>query len=305
MPRLLRQNGRPDAPTAVVAGSFDGIHRGHRFLIDRTVESATQRGLQSLLITFDPHPLEVLRPQAAPRLLTTCHEKLHLLRQTSLDYLYFKKFDRDFASLTARQYLEWLRDTFAMRLLVVGYDHRFGSDRLSDHETLRRLGEKLGFDVLFVPPFRLDGRTVSSSLIRELVAGGRMRQANRFLGYPYLLFGRVVRGSRFGRKIGFPTANIRPESARKLLPPSGVYYVQVLLDGRWQKAVMNIGVRPTVEGTYRQIEVHIPDFEGDLYGRMLKTRILDFLRPERKFDSIEALRAQIALDVETVRRHEA
>ncbi|NPA46148.1 MAG: bifunctional riboflavin kinase/FAD synthetase [Chlorobi bacterium] len=286
--------------TAVTAGSFDGIHRGHRYLIDLTRDAALRHRLKSLIITFDPHPALVLRPQEAPPLLTVRPEKEFLLKRTGADYIYFQKFDKDFARLTAEAYLHYLYERFGMRLLVLGYDHRFGSDRLGDYEKIKEIGRRKGFEVIRAKAYRYKGKMVSSSLIRQYISNAKIRRANELLGYDYMLWGQVVHGSRFGRKIGFPTANLRPLSPHKLIPPPGVYDVRTEIEGKMRKAVMNIGMRPTLDGKHRQIEVHIPGFSGDLYGKCLHVNMIDFLRPEKKFASVEELKNQILRDIRTV-----
>ena len=305
MPRFIRHPKEIEGETAIVAGSFDGIHLGHRYLIDRTVQVADTHGLLSLLITFDPHPAHILLPpEKRPPLLTTRSEKKFLLQSTPLDDVYFHPFDPSFAAMSGREYLRYLKNRFGMACLILGYDHKFGSDRLGDVALIRKIGEAYGFRVMQAGVYEWEGIKVSSSVIRHLIREGAIRRANRLLGYHYLLSGTVVHGSRFGRRIGFPTANIQPENPMKLIPPPGVYYVKTLVENQWHKAVMNIGNRPTVDGGRRQIEIHIPGFEGNLYGKHLYSGIIDYLRPEIKFENIENLRRQIASDIEQIKQRE-
>ena len=301
MTQILTGTQRPEGPVAVTVGSFDGVHTGHRFLFDLLETEARARGLESLVFTFDPHPLQVIGPEQAPPLLTTRTEKEFLLKQTAVDYVYFQTFDKAFAALTGKDFLQWLSKEFGMKFLLLGHDHRFGSDRMSSRDEIRALGQKLGFDVGTAGVMEIDGQAVNSTRIRRLLSEGQIRAANRLLGYNYLLSGTVVHGSRFGRRIGYPTANIRPEDAAKLIPPDGVYAVRSLIEGRWTAGVMNIGTRPTVDGRQHQIEIHFPDYQGDLYDRFLFTQVVDFIRPEQKFDGPEKLARQIKRDIERMR----
>ncbi len=301
MTHILTGNQRPEGPTAVTVGSFDGVHLGHRFLFDRLTQQARQQNLKSLVFTFDPHPLQVLRPEQPLKLLTTRREKEFLLAGLDLDYTYFQHFDKPFAALNGADFLRMLTRDFGMKYLLTGHDHRFGSDGMRRLDEIRHLGEQMGFKVQTADVFESEGKPVNSTRIRGLLSEGQIRAANRLLGYDYLLSGTVVHGSRFGRRIGFPTANIQPENDAKLIPPDGVYAVQSYIDGRLTSGVMNIGTRPTVNGKHRQIEIHFPGFEDDLYGRFLLTHTVDFIRAEQKFNSPEALARQIDRDIAQMR----
>ena len=279
-------------------GFFDGVHRGHQFLFARLRETAQQRGLEPLVVTFRQHPRQVLQSDYVPRLLTTFDERMSLLR-SSLNVLAF-----DFAEikdLTAEQFMLRLRDEYDVRALLMGYDHRFGSDRLRHPQDYKRIGERIGLEVLPVREF-VDGEWhISSTEIRQALQKGNMVVANELLGYPYSLTGVVVEGNRLGRTIGFPTANIRPDDPNKIIPKSGVYGGVVKIDDpafpENQEAVINIGTNPTVGNTEQTIEVHIPGMKADLYGQRMTVSFDFFIRDEQKFDSLLTLRRQILDDL--------
>ncbi len=285
--------------SAMAVGSFDGMHRGHQYLISTLSRHARQKGLHSVLFTFHPHPAYVLRPESAPSLLTTLSEKKFLLRRTSLDKAVIYPFSESFAAMPAKSFLKFLKSRFGLRLLLVGYDHVFGSDRISDPELLKALSDELGIETVFGDCYQHKGVIVSSTKIRKLLIEGQIERANALLGYDYMMEGEVVHGSKFGRKIGFPTANLALPDPHKLVPLEGVYVVGVEMPGKKKyNGVLNIGQKPTInrEKT-KHIEVHILNFEGDLYGEKLRIRFLKRLRAEQKFSSIEALRKQIEEDI--------
>ncbi|NPA43321.1 MAG: bifunctional riboflavin kinase/FAD synthetase [Chlorobi bacterium] len=292
----------PPGPKVISVGAFDGIHRGHRFVIERMAEERARTGFASLLFTFDPHPRQVFRGKRQFKLLTVKPEKIQLLAPMPLDYVVFHPFDRDFAAMTGADFLRYLKEKYGLKILLLGYDHVFGSDRLADDDRIREIASALDVDVKRLPPVIIDDKPVSSTLIKQYLGEGRLEDANRLLGYPYLIKGKVVHGSRFGRRIGFPTANIRPVSEDKFIPAPGVYAVEAEWDGQPYPGVMNIGVRPTVDGTRLQLEVHLLDFEGDLYGQILDVYLRAYLRPELTFDSVDDLRVQIGRDIEQARR---
>ncbi len=289
--------------SAIVVGSFDGIHLGHRYLIKKLSVLAGQYGLNSVLFTFDPHPSYVLYPGKASELLTVRQEKEYLLSGMPLDKVVFYPFNKDFARMRAEDFLIYLKEKFGLRLLLVGYDHVFGSDRLEDKEKLKQLASRLGIALFFGEAVEWKGQRVSSSKIRSLLKEGKTGEANGMLGAPYLMVGKVVHGSQFGRKIGFPTANLSLPDPRKLVPLEGVYAVMVKTKGRDMKGVLNIGKKPTVSSDMRlHIEVHILDFEGDLYGEQIRVRFHSRLRDEQKFSSVETLKRQIEKDIKAALR---
>jgi riboflavin kinase/FMN adenylyltransferase len=286
--------------TVLTVGTFDGVHRGHLDVLARLVARARWLGRPSLLVTFEPHPLEVLNPAAAPLLLTTRDEKLALLGETGLDYVAILPFTSTLASQSAEQFVDHvLRDRFRMTELLIGHDHGFGRGREGDVDTLRVLGAERGFAVEVVPPVETEsGEAVSSSRIRRAIAAGDLATAAANLGRDYGVRGRVVPGDTRGRALGFPTINVLPppETPRKLLPPDGVYAVDVSTPRGRFGGMMNLGGRPTFGDERRTIEAHLFDATGDFYGDLVHVGFVCRLRDTMKFDGVDALRAQLAID---------
>jgi riboflavin kinase / FMN adenylyltransferase len=290
LPRL------PNGSTVTV-GSFDGVHLGHQAVLEEIDRRARAAGRASVLVTFDPHPLEVVNPDAAPPLLTTGPERLEILAQSPLDYVLILRFDRHLAGLSPESFVrDILLERCAVRELVIGHDHGFGRGRSGDVETLRRLGAREGFDVDVVPPVDFGGQHVSSSRIRRAVAGGDLLTARAMLGRPYGVVGRVGQGERRGRLLGVPTINLTDLSPRKLLPPDGVYAVMVEWRGGRVGGMMNQGTRPTFEDGRRSLEVHLFGFAGDLYGEWVRVEWVKRLRDIERFDSVEQLQQQLERD---------
>lgn len=275
-------------------GTFDGLHRGHDMVIRTLVEESEKRGLLPLVLTLDRHPLETVAPERAPRLIISHEEKTAVLRRRKIG-VETVEFTPETASLTARQWLEILRDSYGVGLLVVGHDNTFGCDgRGMSPADYAEAARELGIEVVVAPVE--DG--ISSSTIRRLLAEGDVEEASRMLGRRYGIRGEVVAGNALGRKIGFPTANVKP-GFKALLPKDGVYSAEAILpDGSRRLAVVNIGTRPTVtDSGHRTIEAHIPGFQGELYGEILQLDFLRRLRGERKFDSIDSLVDRIRRDI--------
>jgi riboflavin kinase / FMN adenylyltransferase len=295
---------RPAAPlprlaqgATVTVGSFDGVHLGHQAVLREIDRRARAAGRASVLVTFDPHPLEVVNPGAAPPLLTTGPERLEILAQSPLDYVLLLRFDRHLADLTPEGFVrEVLLDRCGVRELVIGHDHGFGRGRSGDVDTLRRLGASYGFGVDVVDPVDLGGQHVSSSRIRRAVAGGDLATAAAMLGRPYGVVGRVGQGERRGRLLGVPTINLNELSPRKLLPPDGVYAVEVEWRGGRAGGMMNQGPRPTFQDGRRILEAHLFGFEGDLYGEWVRVEWVERLRDIQRFDSVEHLKKQLQHD---------
>ncbi len=282
--------------TTVTVGTFDGVHPGHRAVLEEIVQRARRTGRKSLLVTFEPHPLRVVNPAAAPPLLTTAAERREVLAQTELDYVVFLRFDKALAALTPDAFVrDVLRRRFAMQELVIGYDHGFGKGRSGDVETLKTLGAEDGFAVDVVGPVELDGVAVSSTQIRQAVEGGDLMLAARLLGRPYSASGRVVSGAGRGRTIGIPTANVEL-SPEKLLPPDGVYAAWVETPAGRFGAMLNQGARPTFDEQARTMEAHLFGFSGNLYGQWVRVEWLECLRETRKFASPAELMAQLEED---------
>lgn len=280
-------------------GFFDGVHRGHRFLIDRVIEEAQRSGMSSVVITFDRHPREVLQTDYQPDLLSTLDEKLLLLSKTHVDNTVVLHFDASLAALTAHDFMrDVLQGQLKVRKLIIGYDNRFGHNRSEGFDDYVRYGKELGIEVIRADAFLPDDVRVSSSVIRICLREGRVEEANRLLGYDYTIESRIVSGYQNGRKMGFPTANLDVTRCQQLLPASGVYAVLVRLKDSvgWKRGMMNIGHRPTFNGTSTSMEVNLFNFSGDLYGQELLVSFISKIRDERKFDSIDALAEQLQHD---------
>ena len=292
----------PAAGTVVTVGSFDGVHRGHMAVLQEISRRARATGRASVLVTFEPHPMEVVNPGAAPPLITTPLERREILAQSELDYAVILRFDAALRSLAPDAFVrEVLLARFAMRELVIGEDHGFGRGRSGDVEMLRVLGSAAGFVVDVVPPVRdPEYGQVSSSRIREAVSAGQLAMAARLLGRPFQLSSQVLPGARRGRTIGVPTINL-VVPPRKLLPPDGVYAVWVEWAGGRTGAMLNQGPRPTVGDPARGIEAHLFDFDGDLYGAWVRIEWVTRLRDVRRFASLEALKGQLAQDAAEAR----
>lgn len=284
-------------------GFFDGVHAGHRFLIEQVRTIAAERRMQSMLITFYEHPRSVLHSDYVPQLLTSPDEKLSLLRETGIDKIEVLHFTEEMSQLSAKEYMQQvLHDKFGVTVLVMGYDHRFGHGG-GTQEDYQRWGQEVGIEVVTQPaaPTQNRDNNVSSSLIRRLLTEGAVTDANKLLGHHYTLQGEVVGGHQVGREIGFPTANLKPHPY-KLVPRNGVYAVLVEAKNRHLKGMLNIGERPTIDSSHTQsIEVNIFDFNDDLYGQQVTIHFIARLREEQRFDSREALIRQIEQDEETAR----
>ena len=280
-------------------GFFDGVHLGHRLVIERLVSLARERGDESLVVTFWPHPRAVLQDGARElRLLNSLEEKKGLLRNLGVDRVEVLDFTRSFAALTAEQYLrDILRDRFGVTTLLMGYDNRLGSDRLTA-ASLKPIASSIGIELIELEPFGMGPSLthISSTIIRKSLEEGKVEEATEMLGYGYALKGVVVAGNRLGRTIGFPTANMKLYEPLKLVPGRGVYVVEAEVLGRKYRGMTNIGLRPTVGGSFTTIETHILDFDEDIYGLPLRITFLRRLRDEVHFPSLEALKDQLEKD---------
>ena len=289
----------PQSPTVATIGFFDGVHLGHRFLIQQVKVAATQTGWQSSIITFPVHPRQVIQSEFQPQLLSSPEEKIELLASTGVDNCILLPFTRELSQLTAYEFMQLLYDKYKVRMLVIGYDHRFGHNRTETFEDYCRYGRELGIHIMQASAYTQEQDKVSSSAIRRALQNGDIRTATKFLGYHYYLEGMVVDGYKVGRKIGFPTANLRVDFPNKLIPSIGVYAVYVYVNGEKHKGMLNIGYRPTINnGTDLSIEVHILDFQGDIYHQKMRIEFIDFLRPEEKFNSVDELVLQMQKDKE-------
>lgn len=291
----------PGRPCALTVGVFDGVHLGHRHLIDALKARAAQRGLASAVVTLHPDPVQVLRPDLRVAYVTSLEERIELLRATGVDAVAPLTFTSEVAELSAHDFVRLLHETLDMRFLLMGPDHAFGRGREGTPQRVAEIGAELGFDLDTLPqPLEGTSGAVSSTSIRRALADGDMELAARLLGRPFAVRGPVVRGNERGRTIGFPTANIAVTPDRAL-PAYGVYVTRAHVGGRTYPSATNIGVNPTFDDARPSIETYILDFEGDLYGRELRVEVLHRLRGETKFESIEALVASIAADAQAAR----
>lgn len=287
-------------PNAVLtAGTFDGVHQGHKAILNRLCEIARQVKGQTVVLTFDPHPRKVLSSDAANlRLLNTLKEKEILLQKAGVQHLIVLNFTKQFSEMESTDYVrEILVEKIGVKKLVIGYDHRFGKGRGGSFVELAEMACEYGFDVEEIPPQEIENVAVSSTKIRNALAVGDVKTALGYLGYPYSITGKVEQGKQLGRRLNFPTANITPDEEMKLIPQNGVYAVKIALNGELKSGMCNVGNRPTLGGNERRtIECHIFDFNEDIYGMELSINFIEKLRDEVKFDSLDALKSQLETD---------
>lgn len=296
-------NAEIQRPTVLTLGVFDGLHLGHQLIITTVAERARAIGAVPTVITFDPHPRAVLHPESAPPLLQTFDQKIEALGILGIEQTIIIRFTPEFAQIRAE---EFLRDVIGERLqareVYLGRGFAFGHNREGNIELLKRVSDRLGFHADEVPEVRLRGQRISSSRVRHVLATGGVNLARRMLGRPYGVEGRVVHGDQRGHGLGFPTANLAPQN--RVIPLDGVYITATLIDNEWRRSVTNIGTRPTFEtDAERFVETHVMNWEGDLYGDVVRVRFLHRLRAEKKFDSVDHLRTQIETDVRRAHRY--
>jgi riboflavin kinase / FMN adenylyltransferase len=299
---VIRDLNRLPALThpVVALGNFDGVHLGHRAILKAAIDRAHGAGGKAYALTFDPLPAKVLSPGRAPRMLMTAEDKLEYLRGSGLDGVLVAHFDLALSRLTPRDFVHnYLLAKLGVEAVVVGQSVSFGHQRAGNASVMVELGREFRFETIVVGPVEVEGIEVSSSKVRELIEAGDMRRAGRLLGRAHFLSGRVVHGRERGRTIGFPTANL--DSFTECVPPDGVYATRVVLPDGAYPSITNIGMRPTFHETARSIEAHIFDFSRDIYDRTIKLEIIERVRPERKFESSEALGRQIAEDLKRAR----
>lgn len=280
-------------------GFFDGVHKGHRYLIRQVNELAQQRGLSSMVITFDSHPREVLHSAFCPQLLSTPEEKMALLAKTGIQRPVMLPFTTELAALSAREFMQQvLREQWGVQVLVIGYDNRFGRNRSESFDDYVAYGKEMGIEVVHARPLQVEGLNISSSMVRSVLQEGEMQMAYTCLGYHYSLSGTVTHGEHVGTSLGYPTANIQVADCRKLIPANGVYAVRAMIDGdgRWLQGMTNIGTRPTYGDHAIGIETHLFGYHNDLYGHELTVRFVQRLRDERKFHNTGELVRQLERD---------
>tara|TARA_R110002072_G_scaffold22615_1_gene79183 strand:+ start:2868 stop:3800 length:933 start_codon:yes stop_codon:yes gene_type:complete len=291
-----------DRPSVVTIGTFDGVHVGHKAILNRLVSTAKKEGLESVLLTFFPHPRMVLQTDSNIKLINTLSEKKELLEEIGLDHLVIHPFTHAFSRLTA---LEYVRDILVNKLhakkIIIGYDHRFGRNRNANIDDLREFGKTYGFEVLEISAQELDDVAISSTKIRNALKAGDIETANNYLGYPFMVSGNVVKGKALGRTMQYPTANLQLDETYKLIPKNGVYIVRSIIDDKVVFGITSIGTNPTVGGTQKTIETFFLDLDKDLYGKKLKIEFLSHVRDEETFESLEELKDAIQND-ETIAR---
>ena len=283
--------------TIVTIGTFDGVHIGHQKIIEKLIQGTENSDYESLILTFFPHPRMVLHEASSIKLLNTINEKSGFLKKMGLDNLVIHPFDKEFSNLSAEEFVKTiLVNSFNIQKIIIGYDHRFGKNRAANIDDLIAFGDKYGFEVEQISAQEVDSVSVSSTKIRDAIANGTMAVANEFLGYNYLLSGKIIKGKQLGRTIGFPTANIKIEENYKLIPKNGVYIVKSIIQEKTVFGIMNIGLNPTVNGEDLSIEVHFLDFDIAIYNTEITVSVIDRIRDEQKFSSIDLLKAQIQKD---------
>jgi len=290
-----------ESPSAVTFGTFDGVHIGHQAVIGRVVDEGGRHGLLSVVLSFDPHPLRFIAPDKAPPLLTLSAKKLALFEKLGVKVTVLAKLEPELAEMSPQEFIERIIvGKLRARKVVVGPDCSFGKGRSGNVETLKEMGGRFGFDVHVVPKRRINGVPISSTRVRRAIEAGDLRLAERMLGRRYSILGRVIKGEGIGEKIGYPTANLDTDD--QLLPPNGVYAARVRLDEEGFNGLLYIGRRPTFKGEEMRVEVHILDFNGDIYGRWLEVEFAEAIRGERRFASAEELAGQLAQDERIARR---
>ena len=287
-------------PTIVTIGTFDGVHLGHQKIVAQITKNADDLNCESLVLTFFPHPRMVLQESTEMKQLNTLNEKIALLDNLGIDNLVVHPFDKEFSRLTAEEFVKKvLVDVFKIKKIIIGHDHRFGRNRTATIDDLINFGETYGFEVEQISAEEINEVSISSTKIRNALLEGNIELAANYLGYDYSLTGIIFKGKQLGRTIGYPTANITIEEDYKLIPNNGVYIAKSVLNGKTVFGMMNIGTRPTVDGTKQTIEINFFDFKQDLYGQKITISLLHRMRSEQKFESIDALKNQLGIDKKT------
>ncbi len=291
------QHFESNTKTIVTLGTFDGVHCGHQYILNKLISTAKTLNMESLVLTFFPHPRMVLNKDKTIKMINTIDEKIELLSKSGIDNLVIQPFDSTFSSLTGEEFTKKvLVDIFNVQKIIIGYDHRFGKGGSCDINDLESFGLKYGFEVEQISAQEINDVSVSSTKVRQALSEGNIRDANTYLGYPFYITGNVIKGKQLGRTIGFPTANIKPAEDYKLIPQKGVYIVKVEIDTIEYPAMLNIGTNPTVGENKLTIEANILNFEGDIYDKEVKVSFYDRIRNEQKFNSLEELKQQLFVD---------
>jgi riboflavin kinase/FMN adenylyltransferase len=288
---------KPSRKTIVTLGTFDGVHLGHNVILDKICKTAKQENLESVLLTFFPHPRLIVSNDSEIKMLNTMAEKAILLEQKGIQNFIIHPFDKLFSELSPREFVEQvLINQLNIQKIIIGYDHKFGKNRAADFNDLIAFGKEFGFEVEEISAKQINEVSVSSTKIRNSLLEGNISLANAYLGYSYMLSGIVVKGNQLGRTIGFPTANIEISENYKLIPKNGVYIVSAILNNQTIFGMMNIGIKPTLGDNVPTIEVHLLNFSEDIYGQKIQVNVIERLRDEQKFESFEALKSQLEID---------
>ena len=283
--------------TILTLGTFDGVHIGHKKILEKITQNTENEKYESLVLTFFPHPRMILQEESAIKLLNTITEKIDLLEKTGIENLVIHPFDESFSRLTAEEFVrKILVEQFHIQKIIIGHDHRFGRNRTANIDDLIDFGKKYGFEVEQISAQEINEISVSSTKIRNALEEGDIVLANKYLGYEYFLTGTIIKGKQLGRTIGFPTANLKIEENYKLIPRNGVYIVSSIINNKTVFGMMNIGFNPTVNGENQTIEIHFFDFEADLYHQKITVSLLHRIRSEQKFDSVVLLKEQLEKD---------
>lgn len=285
----------------IALGSFDGIHHGHRKIIQHVVNTAREKGIKSAVLTFDRHPFTVLKPDQNIKLITDNNTKAGIIDSLGIDYLIFAKFDENFARIEPKDFIYLLKSNLNAETLVCGYNYTFGRFGKGNIQLLKKCSAIFGYELNVMDKVTYNNHMVSSTIIRKKIESGRINEANELLGYNLFSMGRVLRGKTLGTKLGFPTANI--EIPDNLCLKNGVYITSTSFDSQRFNSISNVGYNPTVGSSARAVETHIIDYCGDLYGKQIKVEFLDFIREEKKFDSVEALKDRVLMDIESARKY--
>lgn len=284
----------------VTIGTFDGVHVGHKLILEKLIQNAKELDCESVVLTFFPHPRMVLQESSDVKLINTIEEKSELIGKIGIENLIIHPFDQKFSRLTAEEFVKTiLVDTLHIKKIIIGYDHRFGRNRTANIDDLIIFGKQYDFEVEQISAQEINDNAVSSTKIRNAILEGNISLANKYLGYNYTFSGEVVKGKQLGRTIGFPTANIQIKESYKLIPNNGVYIVKCNFESETIFGMMNIGNRPTVNGENQTIEINFFDFNKDIYNKIISIEILDFIREEQKFDSLDSLKSQLNKDRQT------
>ncbi|NNC62563.1 MAG: bifunctional riboflavin kinase/FAD synthetase [Eudoraea sp.] len=289
--------------SVITIGTFDGVHIGHKLILERLINDARLHNRVAAVLTFFPHPRMVLQKDSDLKLLNTIEEKKKILEELGIDYLIIQPFTKTFSRLSATSFVrDMLVNALHAKKIIIGYDHRFGRNRNANINDLIAFGNALDFEVEEIPAQEIEAVAVSSTKIRNALLGGDVATANAYLGYSYMLSGKIIKGKGLGRQLGYPTANLRIKETYKLIPKNGAYVIESHLKGRKVYGMMNIGYNPTVDGENQSIEIHFLDFDEDLYNQYLQVNILEWIREEQKFNTLDELKEQLHKDQITTRR---